>query len=114
MSAFVSFLIAMAVAIGCAAGVVIALAQPLYRIVIDLCGTADRARFWTAYVCVLFVLSPVLAVSFASGRGGIDLVGSVFWSVLALFVALLVFGFNVWKPSARLFDEARRAARVQP
>ena len=108
-----SFLIALCVAVASASGVVAALARPLFGVVVDLCGTAERARFWTAYVSVLFLLAPILAVSYAASRAGpegLDLVNSVFWSVLALFAALLVFGFNIWKPSALLFEKARRAA----
>jgi hypothetical protein len=110
MPAVLAFLIAAAVALAIAAGVVWALARPFHAVVVDLCGTAERARFWTAYVSVLFVLAPLLAVSFASlqaGVTGLNLIGAVFWSVLALFAALLVFGFNVFKPSAQLFRDAR-------
>ncbi len=111
MTPMIPFLIGLGVATASATGVVTVLARPFHAVVMDLCGTAARARFWTAYVSVLFLMAPILAVSWAniSARGaGLDLVGSVFFSVLALFIALLVFGFNVWRPSVRLFEDARR------
>ena len=67
------------------------------------------------YVSLLFVLGPVLAVSFAAlfASQGLSLQAAVFWSVGALFVGLCVFGRNVWRPTARLFEEERRAAMAK-
>ncbi|KQT56209.1 MULTISPECIES: hypothetical protein [unclassified Aureimonas] len=106
----VLFLIALLISCASAGLVVSILYRPLLRVIVDLCGTEERARFWTTYTSIILMLSPVLAVSFAmstSDDGRYDpqfLQNCVFWSAAALMAALMVFGFALWKPSIRLFD----------
>ena len=110
MSNTLSFLVILGISGGSAGLIVAVLHRPLMRVITDLCGTEDRGRFWTAYAGVMIVLSPVLAVSFAmTVRGlGVDdplfLQRSVFWSALALMMAMAAFGFVLWRPSHRLFE----------
>ncbi len=117
MISMIYFLVALGIALACAGGVVAALARPFHRVVADLCGTEDRATFWTSYVSVLLVLAPALAVSYASlvsGRNGLSLVAAVFWSLLALIVTLLILGINVWKPSNRRFIQQEQLRPAVP
>ena len=57
--------------------VVFYLRKPLRGILVDLCGTAERANFWRAFSNVTFVLVPfVFALEHPSGdagEGGISL-----------------------------------------
>ncbi|MCW6511014.1 hypothetical protein [Lichenifustis flavocetrariae] len=48
------------------------LRKPLFRVVVDLCGTADRGRSWTLYTVIMLVLSPMLAVSFATSSEAVQ------------------------------------------
>ncbi len=106
------FLIALSVAVGSAGLVVATLRRPLFRVVTDLCGTTERGQFWTAYFCVLIVLAPVLATSFflgfsdAATNPDLFLQRCVFWSSLALTLALVIFGRSVLPPRSQRFPSA--------
>lgn len=110
----IPFALSVALAGVSAAIVVAMIAGPFHRVVIDLCGTRERARFWTVYVSLLFIVGPMLAVSFASMVGGaLELEATLFWALGALFIGLVVFGGKVWKPTQRLFEDERRAAAAR-
>lgn len=66
--------------------------RPLYRILVDLCGTEDRARFWLAFSTVLLVGVPT-----ASALGYQPLQGDVTESFFLIFRQLgqNVMGFLV-------------------
>lgn len=59
MSAVVIFLVGLVITLSSTLLVVIYLRGPLKAILIDLCGTAERAAFWTAFSNVTLVLVPV-------------------------------------------------------
>lgn len=91
-------------------------AWPLQRLLTDICGTRDRARFWTLYACVLLVAAPLLAVSTpglldASAGLGAVLQRAVFYSLLGIVAALVVMGYAVWKPVSAM---AARRPEDQP
>lgn len=80
--------------------------RPLRVLLEDICGTADRARFWTLYAALLLVIAPLMVVSTpglldaaAAGIGQV-LQRTVFYALLGMLVALLVMGYAVWKPVA--------------
>ena len=83
--------------------------RSLLKIVIDLCGTENRDRFWTIYSGIMIVLSPILMISWDALSEDIlrdDLLiprRCVFWAATGVMLALLVFGFMLWSPSNRLF-----------
>jgi uncharacterized membrane protein YhaH (DUF805 family) len=90
-------------------------ARPLMRLLTDICGTVDRARFWTLYASVLLVVAPVLVVSApglldsaaAAGLGAV-LQRTVFYSLLGIVAALMVMGYAVWKPIAAMTRQEPR------
>ena len=60
MNAIVSFLIEVAVTV-IAASLIVAYFRPhLRRILVDLCGTEDRANFWTVFTNILLIGMPVV------------------------------------------------------
>jgi hypothetical protein len=70
-------------------GIVVAvLFRPLFGIVLDLCGTRQRALFWAVYLSTILVLAPVLGVAFIA-TAGTDVASFAIFLQRALFVALL-------------------------
>lgn len=86
----------------CTAGVVCAvLTRPLRRLLLELCGTAERARFWVAYSDVMIFLAPLVFIV-AFGKSGDPGVPSVAFyraaigsTLLGLFVALAFVGLQL-------------------
>lgn len=80
-------------------------ARPLKALLVDICGTEDRARFWTLYAAVMLVVAPLMVVSapglldaaVAAGIGPV-LQRAVFYALLGILAALVVMGYAVWKP----------------
>jgi hypothetical protein len=58
-------LAALGLALGLSAAVVLYLGRPMRRVLADLCGSDDRARYWAAFANVVTLLSPLLAVLIA-------------------------------------------------
>lgn len=54
------FLTGTTVSLTIASFVVAYLRRPLDSVLADLCGTAERARFWTAFSCVSLLLLPLI------------------------------------------------------
>lgn len=93
-------------------------ARPLRVLLEDICGTADRARFWTLYACLLLVVAPLLVVSApglldasaAIGFGPL-LQRTVFFALVGIIGALLIMGYAVWRPIADINRAAAEANR---
>lgn len=60
MSIVTTFLIGLGLTLGSAVLVVAYLQGPLKTILIDLCGTVERARFWTAFSNVTLTPVPLI------------------------------------------------------
>lgn len=81
---------------------VIFLRAPLKKLLIDLCGTEDRASFWERYTWTLVFIAPVLFGTILGDRNSsakaIDLpfLEGAFKSVLlGLFIALIAVGLQL-------------------
>lgn len=90
------------------------LARPLRILLVDICGTEQRAGFWALYASVLVILAPLLVVSLpglldAAVNMGLAAVlqRAVFYSLVGIIGALLVMGYAVWKPVAAITARAR-------
>lgn len=92
-----SFLVSMAL---------VAILTPALRLILlDICGTEARARFWTTYASIMLTLTPMFTVLLLSGTGfapetvatfspamlRITLAGTIF----GLLVGLIVIGRQV-------------------
>ena len=60
MSAVTVFLIGLVITLASALVVVMYIRRPLKTILVDLCGTAERAEFWLAFSNVTLTLVPVI------------------------------------------------------
>lgn len=60
MSASVMFLCGLAVTLASSISVVIYLRAPLQKILVELCGSTERAAFWTAFSNVALTAVPVI------------------------------------------------------
>jgi hypothetical protein len=91
--------------------------RPLQILLRDICGTADRARFWSLYASVLLMVAPLMVVSApglldavaASGVAPV-LQRAVFYTLLGILVALMVMGYAVWRPIAAMTSNPRNRA----
>jgi hypothetical protein len=102
-------------ALGLGAIVVAALHRPLFAVVADLCGTRERAVFWSIYLSTLLALVPLLFVAFLAGYSNGPLATdllierAVFYAPIGLIGALLAIGWGVWRPSDRLHQRQLQA-----
>jgi hypothetical protein len=100
--------------------VVFYLHSHLRAILIDLCGTADRARFWAAFTNVAFLLVPsIFALNYSSEFGPrspvLQIAAQLKAALIGLVATVLVVGFvlgrfisrNPLSPSVK--DETRPA-----
>lgn len=98
MSPVATFLIGLAITLAISLTAVVYLRSHLQRILTDLCGTATRASFWTAFSNVSLVLVPLVFALFVRPDGGEDAT-AVFeisrqlrWALIALVLTVLVLG----------------------
>jgi len=92
-------------AIGMAAVIGIAMVavfhRPIRTMLSEACATEARSRFWTTYLCALFILVPLVAASvFATFSSryiatATLIEGTFLFSAGGLLVALIVIGRNI-------------------
>jgi hypothetical protein len=98
MIAVTVFLTGIAMTLGIVAGALCYLKSPLETILTDLCGTADRARFWTAFSNVTLFLVPfTLALSTHPVADNcqssiFEISTQVEWAVIGFVVSVLFLG----------------------
>ena len=88
---------------------ILVILKPMFAVLVEVCGGADRARFWSAYACVFTVVTPLMAVStpglLDAAAAQVSLAPvlqrAVFFALAGIAVALLVAGQAIWKPIAR-------------
>ena len=108
MQALDNYLVAGIVALVLGGSVVAVLFRPLFGVVNDLCGTRERALFWSVYLSTILVLVPLLGVAFIGTYGGptVDFVSfvqrAVFFALLGLTAALVTIGFGIWRPASHV------------
>jgi hypothetical protein len=98
MNAISAFLLGVGFTVCLSLLVVKYLRTPLKKILVDLCGTSERAEFWLAFTNVSLVLVPlIVALHFrpaASSLSGFvfELSGQLQGALLALIFTLVVLG----------------------
>ena len=96
-----SFLIGIGITLACSLGVVVYLRPHLRRVLVEFCGTDERADFWTAFSVVTLVLVPVIGSLFPHPEGGsatsafFDVSAQLKWGLIGLVVAVVVLGFVI-------------------
>ena len=92
------FLLGLALTAGSSLIVVWHLRSHLRAILVDLCGTQERADFWTAFSNVTLMLGPlVFALQFPSPEGNplpalVQLTNQLRWSLAGLVLSVIVLG----------------------
>jgi hypothetical protein len=101
MSHLLLFLVEVGICLGASGAVVATLTRPLRRLLVDACGTLERASFWVAYCDVMVFIAPLVTCVIFGRSGEVDAPTVAFFkaalgSALAgVFVALAVIGFQV-------------------
>ena len=99
MNAEIGFLAGLAITMSVVFAALLYLRSPLQLILTDLCGTADRARFWTAFSNItLFLIPLVFALNHqpeADTRQALAFVicGQIEWAIIGFVVSVVVLGF---------------------
>lgn len=101
MSEFTLFIIELTLSLVTSGFVIYTLSGALYQLILELCGTEARAKFWISYLNVMLVITPLLTV-FIFGKSGIVAEASFMFFKNALscilsgmFVSLGAIGFQI-------------------
>lgn len=99
MTAAWIFLAGLSLVVGVTVGALQHLQTPLLRILIDLCGTEDRARFWLAFSNVTLLAVPTIFALHRSPTTG-TVPGAVFdigdqlqSGLIGLVLSVVILGF---------------------
>lgn len=111
-----------AIALVLALAAIAVIVRPLSLVLAEVCGTRERAQFWTLYTCVLILLAPLLTVSTpglldgaaAGGNNGAIAQRAVFYALAGIIAALLAAGRAIWRPIARMLQTPAAPARQDP
>jgi hypothetical protein len=101
MSEFTLFTIEVTLSLVTSGFVIYTLSDALYHLILELCGTEARAKFWISYLNVMLVITPLLTV-FIFGKSGmvVDASFSFLKNALScilsgMFVSLGAIGFQI-------------------
>ena len=87
--------------------VIAALARPLRPLILDMCGSEARAKFWTIYLSTLLVLvtllcSMLLVAYGSAGTQGRLLERTAFFALAWLTGTVVVIGWTMWRSTLML------------
>jgi len=92
------FLLGLALTLLTAFGIVIYLRRPLHGILLELCGTQERAEFWESFSNVTIMLVPLIfAMQYTpelktGTTAALELVAQLKWALAGLLTAVLILG----------------------
>ena len=101
MTPSILFLLGLFVTVVIALAIVIYIRRPLYRILIELCGTQERAEFWVSFSTVAVTLVPVIfAMQYtpelnAGTSPVLELAAQLKWALAGLLAAVLILGWVI-------------------
>jgi len=77
--------------------------RPLNTLLTGICGTGDRAHFWTVYSTLFLFLLPMLVVTATPIDGDIGRFVrlSIFFAAFGVSVALVAVGYAIWSRMPR-------------
>jgi hypothetical protein len=97
------FIIEIILSLSVSAVVIICLTNALRRLLVDMCGTESRARFWVVYSNIMLVIAPLLAIilfgkSEIMTEANFTFYKTAFGSALSgIFISLVVIGMQINK-----------------
>ena len=89
------------IAMAISAGAVVYLRANLRKLLVDICGTEDRANFWTSFTNITLVLVPLIfAIQFRprpddSGSPIFQLGSEVEWALIGLVSSVVFMGIVI-------------------
>lgn len=98
MDEFILFIVEVTLSLVISYFVIYTLSNALYQLILELCGTEARAKFWISYLNVMLVITPLLAVFFF---GKTDMFAEGFFKnaltciLSGMFVSLSAIGFQI-------------------
>jgi hypothetical protein len=96
MQASMLYMCGLLITLAASGAVVIYLRSPLEKILSELCGTPERAKFWTAFSNVTLILVPVIfAMQYQPAASvnpiiGFELADQVKWGLIGLVLSAVV------------------------
>ena len=114
MTSLSAYAMSILVAIASAGITIGVLYRPLFAVILDLCGTQQRARFWSIYLSAILVLVPLTFVTFVLSFGarlpdlGAIVQRTTFYALLGLTGALVAIGWGIWRPSNDLLRDKQK------
>lgn len=101
MSSVTVFFTGLLLTAGISLAVVVYLNSHLKRILADLCGTAERAGFWTAFSNITLMLVPMIfAMSYETvmtpGASAVmELTQQLKWALIGMVISVLMLGIII-------------------
>ena len=112
-----AFIISITVTLSVSVMTIAYMHKSMQRILIELCGSAERTYFWCAFAHVVFALVPVILLLWAHGTGHQtqSILGQVIdqlrWALFGLFFAVLCVAVTIASSVSRF---EHRAGLNQP
>jgi hypothetical protein len=101
MNAVIVFLVGLAATMGVVLVALLYLRNPLQIILTDLCGTIDRARFWTAFSNITLFLVPLAIAldhqpdAYVKQPAIFEISSQMEYATIGFVVSVVVMGFIV-------------------
>jgi len=99
MTASFLFLVGLGLTLVTALGIVVYMRSPLHNILVELCGTCERAAFWVSFSNVTITLVPLIfAMHYTpdvkTGNAAVfELATQLKWALAGLLFAVLILGW---------------------
>jgi hypothetical protein len=103
MEEFQLFAIELVISIAISAIAILVVNKPLNRILIDVCGTEDRAKFWVVYSDLMLVITPILSILIFGSSNFDRMADFGFYkrafgaALFGLFFSLVIIGMQITK-----------------
>jgi hypothetical protein len=99
MTASLLFLVGLSLTLATTFAIVAYLRSPLHSILVELCGTKERAAFWVSFSNVTITLVPLIfAMQYtpdlkAGSAAALELAAQLKWALAGLLFAVLILGW---------------------
>lgn len=104
MNTLIVFIIEVFLCLGISLTVVMLLKPFLRNLLIETCGTTERAGFWVMFTQIMLIISPLLIVIYYAPTTTADTINiaeamqeTLFRSLLGVFIALTMIAMVIWK-----------------
>lgn len=114
------FIIEIFIGLSITACVIFILSKPLKNVLIDICGTEVRAKFWVMYTNLMLVITPLLtSIIFGKlhrvAEASFSFYKTAFGSVLfGVFISLVIIGLQITKlyPEKMISSKTRNRSQL--